>query len=124
MKTIILFLLFIPIALTAQIKLKLSNEIVVNENINLGYARPKISLLGNKTPIVMWSRRSNKEVFTAVFNGSGFNSPLQISPKGFDVFAQDWVGPHMVSNGQIVYVPFESSVHANGYIYVVKSTDG
>ena len=116
--------MIIPMALTGQVNLKWSKEIVVNENETLGYARPKVSLVGDGTPLVMWSRRSNKEVFVAVSNGAGFNTPLQVSPKDFNTYAQDWVGPHMVSNGQTVYVAYESSVHDDGYVYVVVSTDG
>lgn len=124
MKSILSFLFCFPFLVSAQLNLKWSEEIVVNDDDALGYARPKISLLGGTDPIVLWSKRTNQEVYTAKWNGSGFGNAKQMTPAHFHAYAQDWVGPDMVSNGQTVYITYESESFTDGYMYVLKSTDG
>lgn len=124
MKKLIIILILAPLGLMGQIKLNWSNEIEVNADRTLGYARPKIALTSNNIPVVMWAKRYNLEVYTAKLNGSSFTSPVKITPAGIKAFAQDWAGPDMVASGSNVFVVFEAEPHGLGPIYLAKSDDG
>jgi hypothetical protein len=106
-----------------QIQFTWSSQMVVNENTNLGYARPKIALTSDNTPVVMWSRRSNKEVYVSKMVSGNFTAPNTITPSGVNAFAQDWAGPDMVAKENKVYVVFEAEPHGQGFIYIAISED-
>jgi hypothetical protein len=108
----------------SQSNLVWSNVDTVIKDLAFGNTRPKIALTRNNVPVVMWGRGLNKEVFVARHNGSGFNAPVKVSPSGMNTYVQNWVGPDMVAQGDTVYVTFKSLPESQGYVYVVKSTDG
>lgn len=123
MKKLIILLVLMPLGLFAQLALEWSDQLEVNSNMAYGYARPKIALTSNNTPIVMWSRRSNKEVYISKFNNGVFNAATKITPLGVNVFAQDWAGPDMVAQENIVLVTYEAEPHGAGFVYLAISTD-
>jgi len=112
-----------PLGLLSQVTLEWSDQIEVNSNLLYGYARPKIALTSENKPIVMWSRRSNREVYCSKLDNGQFNPAVKITPPGVDVFAQDWAGPDMVARENKVYVVFEAEPHGSGLVYLAISED-
>lgn len=123
MKKIILIILLTPLGLFAQLNLEWSDQLVVNANTAYGYARPKIALTSENKPIVMWSRRINKEVYSSKWNNGQFDPAIKITPAGLNVFAQDWAGPDMVAIENKVYATFEAEPHGVGLVYLAISED-
>ena len=123
MKKLIVLAVLLPLGLFAQLDLEWSDQLEVNSNMAYGYARPKIALTSNGTPIVMWSRRSNREVYISKLNNGVFNAATKITPSGVNVFAQDWAGPDMVAQENIVLVTFEAEPHGEGLVYLAISKD-
>jgi hypothetical protein len=124
MKKIIALLLLIPMISSAQVELEWSTQLTVNDNSELGYTRPKVVYTTNNIPVVMWSKKTNQEVYVARWNGSGFGAPTKVTPNGMKAFAQDWAAPDMSAYGNKVVVTFAAVPEETGLIYTVTSTDG
>jgi hypothetical protein len=101
-----------------------SDQVVVNENTDLGFSRPKIVLSSEGTPVVMWSRVGNREVFISRMESDSFLEALQVSPKDMRFFTQDWAGPEMASVGNKIAIVYKSVPESSGYIYMVVSNNG
>lgn len=108
----------------SQYTLQWSDTSLVNSNQDFGNTRPKITVVDDDIPIVMWGRSNNKEVYVSRHSGGTFGSPLKVTPNGMNTFVQSWAGPDMASSGDTVFVVFKSQPEAQGYVYSVRSTDG
>lgn len=106
-----------------QAKLKLNPEEIVNENPDYGFSRPRLTF-NESNPVVTWGKRSNKEVYYSRKSNGVWSTPKQINPKNTTAFAQDWVGPEVASNGNLVVSVFEMQPEGQGLIYASISTDG
>jgi hypothetical protein len=124
MKKIFVILFFIPIISIAQVGLDWSKQITVNDNTELGYTRPKVVFTNNNIPVVMWSKKTNQEVYVSRWNGNNFGTPVKVTPDGIKVFAQDWAAPDMAAYGNKVVVTYSVVPEETGLIYTVTSTDG
>ena len=124
MKKKFALILLIPSMCFAQIELDWSEQLIVNENAELGYTRPKVVFTANNIPVVMWSRKTNKEVFVSRWDGSSFGTPVKVTPEGLNVFAQDWAAPDMAAYGNKVVVAFAAVPETSGLLYTVTSLDG
>ncbi|HBN02948.1 MAG TPA: hypothetical protein DD396_02790 [Bacteroidetes bacterium] len=124
MKKIFLILFFLPSIGNAQVELDWSEQFTINDNSEIGYTRPKVVYTANNIPVVMWSKKTNQEVYVSRWNGSEFGAPLKVTPEGMKVFAQDWAAPDMAAYGNKVVVTFAAVPEETGLIYTVTSTDG
>lgn len=101
-----------------------TDVIPVNTNTNTGYTRPQIVITNGSIPVVMWGKANNQGVYVSRWYGNGFGAPVEVTPNGVNAFVQDWAGPGMAAKGDTVFVTFKSQPENEGYVYVVKSTDG
>ena len=85
--------------------------------------RPRVVLTQNDIPVVIWGSAGSNPVYLARYNGTSFNTPIQVSPAGVDPYCATWTGPDIASNGDDLWVVFDANV--NGYkIFSMKSSDG
>lgn len=85
---------------------------------------PRINLVTGDKPIITWSKASNAKIYSAVWSGTSFLTPVNINPAGVTPFIQNWSGPEAASSGNSVFVTFSTEPAMSGKIYTVRSTDG
>ena len=90
-----------------------------------GNLRPRLALTSGDHPVVVWGGGTgNQPVYVARWNGSGFASPIAVSPAGIDPYCASWVGPDIAARGDDVWVVFDAEVVHDFRVFSVKSTDG
>ncbi|TND04851.1 MAG: hypothetical protein FD123_3788 [Bacteroidetes bacterium] len=116
------FLLFLPAGLQAQqLAVTLSAPVTVTSGSTYGTTRPRIALAHDSVPVVCWGK-SGTTVFVSQWNGSGFTSPVQISPVGVSIYSGLPEGPDIAAKGDTVYVTYFSA--SDSKVYLVRSFDG
>ena len=123
MRILVFLTLFLPSIIQAQ-SIQWETVIPVNENIDFGYARPKIALNGNGDPVVMWGKTYNENAYVSVLQSGDFSTPSALLPDGMNAYVQNWTAPSMEAQGDLVFVVFKSQPDDQGYIYIVKSING
>jgi hypothetical protein len=120
----IFFSLFISNPIFSQ-TLNWSNEITVANGNMYGDIRPRIAVTANNIPVIMWGGGvGTQPLYVARWNGSGFGTPVQVTPMNVDPFIDTWAGADMAANGNTVFVVFKVQPEMTNNIYIVKSTDG
>lgn len=73
-----------------------------------GSTRPRIVLVNDTIPLVMWAKSAsvNGAVFVARWNGTAFGSPVQISPAGMSIYTSADEGGDIAARGDTVYAVF------------------
>jgi hypothetical protein len=99
-------------------------EITVAENSDYGRTRPRIVLANDNIPVVMWGKNTSDKVYVSRFESNAFTTPVNVVPGDEEAFVSDWAGPDIASNGNDVFVTYHSQPEAEGFVYVVKSSDG
>ena len=117
---ILSFILFFQITfLCAQ------NVIIVNDSSQYGFERPRIVLLDNNVPFVIWGKPSaSSKVFGSKLQGASFTSPIQISPDTMNPRVGSVDGPNVVSYKDSLYVVWGNQDPSNHHIFLNRSTDG
>lgn len=108
-----------PILVTAQINL--GPEITVSGG-SFDNLHPRIALTANNIPVVMWG--SANSVYTARWNGTSFDSPLEVTSGTYDPFTSDWAGPDIAAKGDTVFVVYKAKPEETNPIIIVRSIDG
>ncbi len=128
MKTRLLFIFTLLIWFTTDFiaqPLSWSSEISVADGATYGKTRPRIAVTSGNIPVVMWGGGiSNEPLYAARWNGTGFNTPVIITPPNMDPFMDTWAGADIAASGNNVFVVFKVEPHMTNNIYVVKSSDG
>lgn len=101
-----------------------NNEISVADGATYGNLRPRIVLTGNNVPLVVFSHSGTKQIYAARWNGSGFNTPINLLPAGMTAYVLSWTGPDVAAKGDTVVVVFKANPIDNGNVYAVRSVDG
>lgn len=109
--------------MSSEAQLTWSSEYEVASNSQYGKHWAKI-VNSNGTPIVMWGNASTDKVYTARWNGNGFNTPIEMTVPGVDAFVDSWAGPGIAAKGDDVFVVFKALPSATGTVYSRKSSDG
>ena len=86
--------------------------------------RPRIALLNDNTPIVLWGDDLNNVVYTATWNGNGFNAPVRVHSMSTDVFTSYWAGPEIAASGDTVFIGLKIMPEYEHGVYSVRSVDG
>jgi hypothetical protein len=102
----------------------LGTAIPVADDNTYGKTRPRIVSDASGNPIVMWGHKTTDKVYVAKLNGNSFAAPVSVVPGVEQAFVEDWAGPDIASNGNDVFVTYHSQPEAEGFVYVVKSSDG
>ena len=121
MKTILLSL----VLLTQVTFCYSQTTIIVNDSSQYGFERPRITLLDNNVPFVIWGKPSaSSKIFGAKLQGGSFTSPIQISPGSMNPRVGSVDGPNIVSNKDSIYVIWNNLVSTNHHVFLNRSTDG
>lgn len=130
MKKILLPLLLVTAQYTlAQTPIiSLSSPVTVAGTSVYSSVKPRVAVTAGNAPLVVWGKASSASaqgsIYTARWNGTGFNTPLAVNPAGVDVYAGPSEGPNIAANGDTVFVSFFSIPSSSSKIYVVRSVDG
>lgn len=100
------------------------DPIVVAEGSVYGNTRPRITLNKNQEPVVVFGNIGTKAVHSTRFNGINFNTPILLSPNGFESYLSYWTGPEIDASGDTILIVFKEAPIESGHIYSVRSTDG
>ncbi|HLG04347.1 MAG TPA: T9SS type A sorting domain-containing protein [Bacteroidia bacterium] len=120
----VFFALFLSASAIAQ-SLTWGNEIIVAPGSIYGAVRPRIALDAAGEPTVIWGGSTTTQpLWAADWNGTGFATPVQLSPAGVDPYMQVWTGAEMAAGGNAIYVVFKREPFTSNNAYLVKSTDG
>jgi hypothetical protein len=102
-----------------------SSEINVAMGSMYGNVRPRLAITAGNVPVVMWGGGMCTEpLYVARWNGTGFGTPVQITPNIVDPFVMNWGGPDIAASDNTVFAVFKRQPEMMNYIYIVKSTDG
>jgi hypothetical protein len=85
--------------------------------------RPRIALMTDNTPIVLWGDDVNNAVYTATWNGSGFNTPVRVHSLNSDAFTSYWAGPEIAASGDTVFIGLKIMPEDQHGVYSVRSVD-
>ncbi len=118
-----IFLLLVSNKVWCQSGIQFAAPITVANGTVYSYAKPKIVLDVNNEPVVLWGKISSGQIFVSTFNGSGFNTPVQINPVGTEAYISSFYNADIKSNGDTMVAVFATDVPANR-TYLVKSVDG
>ena len=121
-KCIIFLVSFLSFLFVNSQQLFFNNHTTVSSGAD-GYGRPRIDLVSDDKPIVIFRKNSSpKTIRISKWNGNHFDSPVDIISPGIFPSSQD--GPELATKGDTVYVVFTSSLFGNPCIFMVKSFDG
>ena len=100
-------------------------EITVADGAVYGNLRPRATIVGSDTPVVIFgASNADENVFIARWNGTGFNTPVSIVPGNTSSYITGWTGPDIDSYGDTVVAIFKLSPLETGNVYSVRSIDG
>lgn len=116
-----LILVLLCLSGSAQV---LGTAIPVADDNAYGKTRPRIVSDASGNPVVMWGRKTTDKVYVAKLDGNSFTTPVSVVPGTEEAFVADWAGPDIAANGDDVFVTYHSQPEAEGFVYVVKSSDG
>jgi len=86
--------------------------------------RPRIALLGNDVPVVLWGKMSTDVNYVSQWDGAAFGAPVKITQVGTDAFVSTWAGSEIATSGDTVFVVYKEDQAASGSIYTRRSLDG
>lgn len=88
-----------------------------------GSTRPRIVLISDTIPLVVWTKTGsgNGIVYSAKWNGLGFDTPIQVSPSGISAYCTADEGGNVAARGDTVFVVFHTNLDK---VYAVRSVDG
>ncbi len=111
-----LSILLIVSSLTAQQGIQWSPAYDVSTTA--GNASPKIGILGNGSPAIVWGKNSTIN-FSKMVNGA-FSAPMALSNGGNNPDIYSFGGLDMAVKGDLIFIVFENF---NDGVFTIKSTD-
>jgi hypothetical protein len=119
--TLLLFFLFSISSSFAQINWSEKIELAPS---SFGNNRPRTTNDANGNPMLIWG--NNGSVMFSKWNGTDFNSPVQLNAVSEMVAEASWMGPEIASNGDTVYVVYKQIPEDDTLsgIYCIRSFDG
>lgn len=107
----------------SQIVADLGPEISAGDGTTYGNLRPRIAMTTDG-PVILLSKGGGGALSVAKWNGTGFDTPVDILPVGMETYASTWTGADIAAAGNNVVVVFKSTPVETGRVYAVRSTDG
>ncbi|MBL4577120.1 MAG: hypothetical protein JKX74_01530, partial [Flavobacteriales bacterium] len=86
--------------------------------------RPRVALTTNNAPVVLWGDDANNIVYTASWNGNGFDPPVRVHSMATDAFTSYWAGPEIAASGDTVFIGLKIMPEDLHGVYSVRSIDG
>lgn len=87
-----------------------------------GNLHPRIKLDKNHNPMIVWGNDAGKAYF-AKWGGESFNTPMEVSPAGKQVFTSSWSGPDIAVQGDNVFIVYKQLPEDSSNIYLMHSYD-
>lgn len=96
---------------------------VSNNTYNNTHPRMVMNASGN--PLVIWGRMSDEALFMAKWNGTTFNTPVQLNGN-ITIATMGWQGPDIAAKGDTVYIVMKQTPEADtsSHIYIIRSFNG
>jgi hypothetical protein len=96
--------------------------ISVTPNNLYGSTRPRIALVNDSIPVVIWGRNNTAtgHLYVSRWNGSAFTTPVAVS-QGLDVYTSSNEGSDLAAQGDTAYIVFFTSA---SQCYCIHSYDG
>lgn len=119
-----LLLLVSSWSLTAQELVPVFGPVVpVTPTNTTGSMRPRIVLVQDSVPLVMWTKigSGNGIVYAARWNGTGFDPAVQVSPSGLNVYTSPDEGGNIAARGDTAFIVFFTT---DSRTFSVRSIDG
>jgi len=108
----------------AQHSITWEPEIIVSDGSLFGNIRPRMTILENGNPVILYGKTEAENLHVSVWNGTTFNAPIQIVPSGMSAYVANWTGPDIESKGDTIIAVFKLNPLETGNVYSVRSTDG
>jgi hypothetical protein len=125
MKTLLLiFFTLASVGVQAQAGIVWGPEITVSDGAMYGFYRPRATIVNGDTPVVLYGRIGDENVFISRWNGTSFDAPMMILPTGTDAYIANWTGPDIDSRGDTVIAVFKLNPAGIDNVYAVRSIDG
>jgi hypothetical protein len=100
-------------------------EIIVNDDTQFGFSRPRITLLENDVPFVLWGKPGGSpKVYGAKMIGNSFSVPVQIVPNSMNPRVGGLDGPNIVSKKDSIFVAWGNQDAMNHHVFLSRSIDG
>lgn len=110
-------------AFVAQSQIQLNWSTPINVAPGFDNLRPRIVLTDGDVPVVMWGTATGP-VYTARWNGTSFDAPVEVIIASLNPYCTNWTGPDMAVDGNNVWVVADCEFGSDFRVYTVKSTDG
>ena len=123
----LLLLLIIPFLSFSQFVedfYSFSEPIIVTANPELGLNRPRIVVDENGFPIVLWTSIDDDKIYLSKYNGSEFGEPILIVPSNFSFYGNQYYGPEIDNNGNLIVIVLHNTVAEINNVYIIYSYDG
>jgi hypothetical protein len=121
-KSLLILFLLIDFLVYSQTSIGWGSAQIVASGYSNVY--PRLSLLTNDLPLVVWESASADKVYTSKWNGSAFTTPVAVNPAGVVPFIANWSGAEVASSGDTAFIVFFSEPVMSAKIYMVRSIDG
>ena len=108
----------------AQHSIAWEPEISVSDGSLYGNIRPRMTILENGNPVILYGNSGDENLHISTWNGTSFNTPTQIVPAGMSAYVAHWTGPDIASKGDTIIAVFKLNPAETGNVYSVRSTDG
>ena len=66
---------------------------------------------------MVFGRNIDGTVHTAKFNGTDFDTPVQITPNNFQCYLANWTGPEIDASGDTIMIVFKEN-HCKKAMYI------
>jgi len=119
---ILLFLLLIPAICYGQ-GIVWESPVPVAES-TFSNQHPRVVLDRNNNPLILWGNFTDAAAYFSRWNGTGFTTPVRITPMDIEIFAASWAGPDIAAFGDTIYVVFKENPEDVAPAYCVHSYDG
>lgn len=89
-----------------------------------GGLRPRIALNTAGDPVVLWGRSGPAANLVAVWNGTSFGAPVEVSMPGCIPSVAEWMGSGIAAHGNTLWVVMKATPEESRPLYVRRSDDG
>ncbi|MEC8537865.1 MAG: hypothetical protein VXY26_03615 [Bacteroidota bacterium] len=100
-----------------------SDPIIVSNNPELGLTRPRIIVVENGSPVIMWTSVNNNKIYVSRYVDNEFIEPESILPENFTFFGAPNYGPEIDNNGNTIAIVFSNSANETNNLYFIYSLD-
>lgn len=106
-------------------ELKISNPLIVSTGVNDGFSRPRISLINDNQPFVIWVKTgSPNTLYASGKTAEGFDTPMIIGTPGVNPMVTMSAGPNSAARNDTVYIALFSKPVSTSGIFMMRSFDG